>query len=480
MDADKKGFIKKSIAISCILAVILSAAAYIVWLKLPDIYEHNIISLSENGDVDTASDKLDELKLIKADDIDPELIKRCRYAIAQGMFEIERYGDAQQTFSELGDYKDSAEMIKACMYGEAEQLFESGDYTAASEKFLLLGAYSDSATRQKECLFALAEVSYSQGNYSDAISRLVALGDFPNANERAFEIALELTKDETVALEMVGNGMSAEKMELVIALASVRESLCTNMIDAGFEHSVALRSDGTVVAAGSNKHGQCDVSRWTDIVAVSAGAYFTLGLKSDGTVVAAGSNEFGQCDVSTWKNVKSIAAGDYDSVAVCNDGTVLACGYHDYGDILLLKNVSDIFAGAYQIACILDDGSVVTSNISSATSLKPVGIALTTAMSVNLMSDGTVFSEFKTLPSWENMVYITANSRGIIGLDSELSVKSFFFRDSDEITFECGGSEIKAVAAGGGHYLCLTENGNVLAFGDNSSGQCDVSTWQLW
>ena len=29
-----------------------------------------------------------------------------------------------------------------------------------------------------------------------------------------------------------------------------------------------------------------------------------VGLKSNGTVVAVGSNEFGQCDVSGWKNIR--------------------------------------------------------------------------------------------------------------------------------------------------------------------------------
>jgi alpha-tubulin suppressor-like RCC1 family protein len=33
---------------------------------------------------------------------------------------------------------------------------------------------------------------------------------------------------------------------------------------------------------------------------VAAGEYYTLGLKSDGTVVAVGSNYYGQCDVGGW------------------------------------------------------------------------------------------------------------------------------------------------------------------------------------
>ena len=42
-------------------------------------------------------------------------------------------------------------------------------------------------------------------------------------------------------------------------------------ISAGRLHTVALRADGTVLAAGDNQFGQCDVADWTDIVAVAAG-----------------------------------------------------------------------------------------------------------------------------------------------------------------------------------------------------------------
>ncbi|MEH7252026.1 RCC1 domain-containing protein, partial [Neobacillus niacini] len=60
----------------------------------------------------------------------------------------------------------------------------------------------------------------------------------------------------------------------------------------------------TVVAVGLNKHGQCNVSSWRDIVAIAAGCAHTIGLKSDGTVVAVGDNEYGQCDVSSWRGIQ--------------------------------------------------------------------------------------------------------------------------------------------------------------------------------
>ena len=51
------------------------------------------------------------------------------------------------------------------------------------------------------------------------------------------------------------------------------------------------------MATGKNDDGQCNVSDWKDIIAVSAGYHHTVGLKADGTVVATGSNSYGQCDV---------------------------------------------------------------------------------------------------------------------------------------------------------------------------------------
>ena len=93
------------------------------------------------------------------------------------------------------------------------------------------------------------------------------------------------------------------------------------MIAAGRDHTVALKSDKTVEATGWNKHDQCEVNDWHNIVAVAArwrrtiglkpdgtviavGCVHTVGLKSDGTVVAECDNAYGQCDVCSWRNIR--------------------------------------------------------------------------------------------------------------------------------------------------------------------------------
>jgi alpha-tubulin suppressor-like RCC1 family protein len=65
-------------------------------------------------------------------------------------------------------------------------------------------------------------------------------------------------------------------------------------------HTVGLKADGTVIAAGANDYGQCDVGGWMDIVRVAAGGLHTAGLMVDGTVIAVGWNYYWQCNVGSW------------------------------------------------------------------------------------------------------------------------------------------------------------------------------------
>lgn len=74
----------------------------------------------------------------------------------------------------------------------------------------------------------------------------------------------------------------------------------TPMVAAGLFHTAGLKSNGRVVAVGSNDWGQCNVGGWRSITQVTVGHVHTVGVKSDGTVVAVGRNIYGQCDVSEW------------------------------------------------------------------------------------------------------------------------------------------------------------------------------------
>ena len=100
-----------------------------------------------------------------------------------------------------------------------------------------------------------------------------------------------------------------------------------------------VRSDGTVLAAGPasgdgspvtdagvGSCGERDVSGWTDIVAVAASRWHTVGLRADGTVCAAGGLKCEETQVSGWTDVVAVAAGAGFTLGLRSDGTVLFAG----------------------------------------------------------------------------------------------------------------------------------------------------------
>ena len=73
-------------------------------------------------------------------------------------------------------------------------------------------------------------------------------------------------------------------------------------VSTGDSFVAGLTASGKVVLSASYNHG-FDILGWTDIVEISAGYGHLVALRANGTVVATGNNEDGQCDVSKWKDV---------------------------------------------------------------------------------------------------------------------------------------------------------------------------------
>ena len=124
-------------------------------------------------------------------------------------------------------------------------------------------------------------------------------------------------------------------------------------VAAGFDFSLALKSNGTVLAWGYNEYGQTNVpAGLSNVVAVTGGGDHGLALRSNGTVVAWGWDVFGQTDVPPGlSNAVAIAAGDWFSLALRSDGTVVAWGYDGDGETNVpagLTNVVAVAAGGKQ------------------------------------------------------------------------------------------------------------------------------------
>ena len=268
----------------------------------------------------------------------------------------------------------------------------------------------------------------------------------------------------------------------------------------GNNFTVAVKSDGTVIAAGINDVGECNVEYWSDIVTVSAGAAHTVGLKSDGTVVACGYSESGQCDVADWDNIVAISAGSTHTVGVKIDGTVIACGTNDDGrcNVQNWSNIVSVSSGAYHTVGLESDGTVIACgdnqygqcNVDEWADI--VAISAGNEFTVGLKSDGTVVACGRygdtqgSIDEWTEIVAISAGYMYIVGLKSDGTVMicdNSEFHDMFIDNFEDAKNDVQdwtdvvAVCAGFAHVVGLKLDGTVVAAGDSQLGQCDVSDW---
>ena len=88
-----------------------------------------------------------------------------------------------------------------------------------------------------------------------------------------------------VAVGLVGKGAARSECQKALPVGLDGGVV----VAAGYNHTVAVRSDGTVEAWGNNNYGQTSVPEGLDdVVAVAAWFYHSVALKSDGTAEAWG------------------------------------------------------------------------------------------------------------------------------------------------------------------------------------------------
>ena len=228
-------------------------------------------------------------------------------------------------------------------------------------------------------------------------------------------------------------------------------------IAGGANFSLALLSNGTVMAWGQNSAGQLgdgttesrdepvEASGLKEVTAIAAGTNHALALLSSGKVEAWGANEFGQLgngttspsshpvEVKGLSAVVSIAAGANHSLARKSNGTIRAWGDDAFGQL----------------------GNGSTSNSSETTEVRGLGHSATAIAgganhSAALLSNGSV-------KTWG------ANEFGQLGNGTTTAS-----REAVEVKNITGAT---AIAAGANHTLAVLSGGIVRAWGAGEAGQ---------
>jgi len=286
-------------------------------------------------------------------------------------------------------------------------------------------------------------------------------------------------------------------------------------VAAGQRHSLALLSNGTVMAWGAGASGQLGdgeevssflpvaVEELTGVKAIAAGEAHSLALLSDGTVRAWGANESGQLGngntveayepvpVKGLTGVIAIAAAGEHSLALLGNGTVMAWGANGFGQ--------------------LGNGKTTQSNVPVAVKglTGVVAIAAGAEFCLALRSNGTVMAwgsdeygqlghdiseetgpeeeEISTVPvpveGLSGVTAIAAGARHSLALLGDGSVMGWgednygeigdgVLADSHEAPVAVSGlSGVTAIAAGDGLSMALLGSGNVMTWGNNTRGE---------
>jgi hypothetical protein len=272
-------------------------------------------------------------------------------------------------------------------------------------------------------------------------------------------------------------------------------SCLSRMLAAGGYHTAGSKSDGTVVAAGSNTYGQRDVDGWTDIIQVSAGCDHTVGLKSNGTVVAVGEAGSGRCNVGGWTDVTQLAAGGGHTIGLKSDGTVVAVGWNKYGQCNVgsrsWTDIIQVAGGWDHTVGLRSDGTVVAAgnniqgqcNVGGWTDIIQVSAGYW--HTVGLRTDGTVVAVGDNtygqchVVDWSPILQVAAGYWHTVGLKDDgtvIAVGDNYYRPCDVV----GWTDIIHIAAGRRHTVGVRSDGTVAAVGSNVHGPCDVGGWDLF
>jgi len=272
--------------------------------------------------------------------------------------------------------------VVAIAAGALQSLALCGDGTVAAWGDNRYGELGDNTTTQRYAPVAVNRAAGVSALYGKTVVAIAA-GE---------EYSLALCSDGTVAAwglnnwGQLGDGQASGSQSLVPVAVNTSYGVSALYgktvvaIAAGFLHSVALCSDGTVAAWGDNRWGQlgdgqasgasspvpvavntnqcCSALFGKAVVAVAAGYGHCLALCSDGSVAAWGYNyhgELGNGDVNTLppngetipkpvtrasgvsalygKTVVNIAAVGENSLALCSDGTLAGWGFNSNGEL---------------------------------------------------------------------------------------------------------------------------------------------------
>ncbi len=313
---------------------------------------------------------------------------------------------------------------------------------------------------------------------------------------------MNIMKKITAAVVSAAEVLTVCTFATGLSAAAATASISPDTIAVGENHSLVIKSDKTLWAAGDNSYGQLGVNTveesgsikvMNNVVYAEANDNVSFAIDANGTLYGWGDNSEGQVSASQSRytidqplklmdDVVAVSAGDTHTLALKSDGTVYGWGSNSYGELgsssgysrnsaaVIMTDVADIAAGDGFSLFVTNKGelyvcgnnengqlgnntyrSVTTPTVSVSSGVSRVDAG--NSHSIILKTDGTVWTA-------------GLNDCGQLGNGSENTSNSFV---SAKV------SNAVEVFAGGSSSGALNGSGDVYAWGANDNGQLQNS-----
>lgn len=394
---------------------------------------------------------------------------------------IESLAASGKKFSSDDDFKLAVKYADS-EYAEKLMQYDAECSKRAKNKTLVFSIFVSAVSICVAIAILLVTVIIPKAKYKDALNNATDLLE-AKEYEAAYAILEEIGNIELVkeskysrASELYNNGDYVNSYFLFLEsrgysdanekLNDISSKLNRQIISASDYHTVALKTDGTVVAAGNLDSRKCKLSKWKDIVSVDTGEHFTVGLKANGTVVSACDKGYEEdCDVADWENIVAISSAGGITAGLKADGTVLVS--------------SD---GSERVLKALQWKEIVAVSVGGSS------YGYNDGMVVGLKKDGTVVTtgNVPEISEWKNIVKIFAGRNCVIGLKNDGAVIAALDKDAYDRTKEgvkkhilnnlnsLDSKNLSTISIDEQHVVGLKSDGTLIAIG------CDAEEYGIY